>query len=85
MNKRQHKKALRYKAIRLLEHMLKHDRCIVFYDGQNLFMGDSADITITPRWYEYLQNTISDTHICCEMDAKLLNLDSVRIRRKRNG
>ena len=82
MNKRQHKKALRYKAIRLLEYMLKHDRCIAFYDGQNLFVGESADITITPRYFDYLQSTISETRIFCEMDARLVSLNSVRIRRR---
>ena len=85
MNKRQHKKALRYKAIRLLEYMLKHDRCIVFYDGQTLFMGESADITISPIRYEYLRETINTLRICCEMDAKQLNMNSLRIRRKQDG
>ena len=55
MNKRQSKKARRYKAIRALENLLKHkNRMIANVDGKYLFIADCEDgISITTKTYGY--------------------------------
>lgn len=54
MNKRQLKKARRYKVIRALENLLAHkNRMIANVDGKYLFIADCEDgISITTKIYE---------------------------------
>lgn len=67
MNKRQSKKALRYKAIRMLEDMLQNERRIVInLNGERLLIADCKEMNISTTEGRERQEMLVNISADCE-------------------